>query len=198
MLKSVKVSTPGRICMFGEHQDYLNLPVVASAISLRITIVGIRRSDLSVNLDLPDIDERISFSMTGELTYAEGKDYFRSAVNVLRRSGLTFSTGFDCTVKGKIPINAGTSSSSALVVTWVNFLAQMSDQELELTPQEIAEYAYQAEVLEFSEAGGMMDQYSTAIGGVIYLDSQPKVIIERLNADLEPFVLADSEELKNT
>jgi hypothetical protein len=24
------VSTPGRICLFGEHQDYLHLPVIAA------------------------------------------------------------------------------------------------------------------------------------------------------------------------
>lgn len=198
MQKSFKISTPGRICLFGEHQDYLNLPVIACAISLRIAITGSRRKDLTINLDLPDIGERNSFSIASDIAYTEDKDYFRSAVNVLLRKGLTFSAGFDCTVKGKIPINAGTSSSSALVVTWVNFLAQMSDQAVQLSAEEIAEFAYQAEVLEFSQAGGMMDQYSTALGGTIFLDSRPKIDIERLPADLKTFVLGDSEEAKDT
>ena len=34
----MEISTPGRICLFGEHQDYLGLPVLAMAISLRINI----------------------------------------------------------------------------------------------------------------------------------------------------------------
>ncbi|TDJ01946.1 MAG: GHMP kinase [Caldithrix sp.] len=198
MQKSFKISTPGRICLFGEHQDYLNLPVIACAISLRIAITGSRRKDLTINLDLPDIGERNSFSIASDIAYTEDKDYFKSVVNVLLRKGLTFSAGFDCTVKGDIPINAGTSSSSALVVTWVNFLAQMSDQAVQLSEEEIAEFAYQAEVLEFSQAGGMMDQYSTALGGTIFLDSRPKIDIERLPADLKTFVLGDSEEAKDT
>ena len=36
----MEVSTPGRICLFGEHQDYLSLPVVSMAISLYSTILG--------------------------------------------------------------------------------------------------------------------------------------------------------------
>ncbi len=198
MFKSLKISTPGRICLFGEHQDYLNLPVIACAISLRIAIAGSGRNDLTINLDLPDVSEWKSFSIASEIAYTEDKDYFRSAVNVLLRKGFTFSTGFDCTVKGDIPINAGTASSSALVVTWVNFLTQMSDQAVQLSSEEIAEYAYQAEVLEFSEAGGMMDQYSTALGGTILLDSRPKLDIERIHADLKTFVLGDSGEPKDT
>ena len=34
------ISTPGRICLFGEHQDYLGLPVIAMAISLRANLKG--------------------------------------------------------------------------------------------------------------------------------------------------------------
>jgi galactokinase len=41
----VIISTPGRICLFGEHQDYLGLPVIAMAISLRATIRGDKRTD---------------------------------------------------------------------------------------------------------------------------------------------------------
>ncbi|MFQ5676727.1 MAG: galactokinase family protein, partial [bacterium] len=163
---NLKVSAPGRICLFGEHQDYLNLPVIPCAISLRINIAGKHRKDTLVTLDLPDIGEKKSFSITDDLSYVEERDYFRSALNVLRREKFTFSRGFDCTVRGQIPINAGTSSSSALVVAWINFLARMSDQAVTLTPEEIAEYAHKAEVLEFREPGGMMDHYAAALGGI--------------------------------
>jgi len=36
----LSVSAPGRICLFGEHQDYLGLPVITVAINLRIAIEG--------------------------------------------------------------------------------------------------------------------------------------------------------------
>ena len=34
----IKVSAPARICFFGDHQDYLNLPVIAGTINRYIQI----------------------------------------------------------------------------------------------------------------------------------------------------------------
>jgi galactokinase len=186
------------VCLFGEHQDYLQLPVIPCAISLRIAIEGRRRDDMLVHLALPDVNAEISFSLAEPLPYQDERDYFRSAVNVLRRAGFTFATGFDCTVHGEIPINAGTSSSSALVVTWVNFLAQMSDQQRQVSPEECARFAYAAEVLEFDEPGGMMDHFSIAYGGVLALTFHPTLQVEKLYPALKAFVLGDSGEPKDT
>ena len=197
-LNHLTISTPGRICLFGEHQDYLHLPVIPAAISLRITIEGTRRQDQSVRIRLPDIGSEEEFSLIGPLVYTRERDYFRSAVNALRRAGLTFATGFDCIVRGNIPINAGTSSSSALVVSWVNFLARMSDQRQVLAAEQCARYAVEAEVLEFHEPGGMMDQYSTASGGLLFIGFHPEVTVERIDAKVKTFVLGDSGEAKNT
>ena len=114
------------------------------------------------------------------------------------RKGYTFSSGSECTIRGKIPINAGTSSSSALVVTWVNFLARTSDQGKVLPAEEIARIAHEAEVLEFREPGGMMDHYSTACGGVMWLRFHPELAMEKLDPQLNTFVLGDSREPKDT
>jgi len=32
MAEKVEVKAPGRICFFGDHQDYLGLPVIAATI----------------------------------------------------------------------------------------------------------------------------------------------------------------------
>jgi galactokinase len=194
----LRVSTPGRICLFGEHQDYLHLPVIPCAISLRIELEGSSRSDKHVAIDLPDIGSCEEFSLEGPLDYPVERAYFRSAVNVVRREGFTFSRGFTCRLHGVIPINSGTSSSSALIVTWINFLARMSDQHAELSAYECARLAHAAEVLEFREPGGMMDHFSTAYGGTIVIDFFPEVKVERLNAQLGTFVLGDSGEPKDT
>jgi galactokinase len=52
--------------------------------------------------------------------------------------------------------------------------------------------------LEFGEPGGMMDQYSTAVGKVIYLASVPEIKIESFSKKLGTFVLGDSLEPKDT
>jgi galactokinase len=196
--RTVRVSTPGRICLFGEHQDYLHLPVVPCAISLRIAITGTHRTDTLGVIDLPDIAGRESFPLEGEVPYGAERDYFRSTFNVLRRRGFTFSRGVQCTVRGEIPINSGTSSSSALIVTWANFLMQMSDQAHHPAPDELARIAHEAEVVEFGEPGGMMDHFSTAFGGVIAIDFHPEITVHPLHPQFGPFVLGDSGEPKDT
>ncbi len=194
----LQVSAPGRICLFGEHQDYLNLPVIACAISLRLSVTGHPNDDKTIYLDLPDIGAVEQLPHGKNLPYQKERDYFRSALNVLHRKGLHFSQGCECSVRGEIPINAGTSSSSALVVAWIKFLAQISDERPDFSPEEIAEFAHQAEVVEFSEPGGMMDQYTSALGRIIFLEFAPSVRAQRLHANLGNFVLGDSGEPKET
>ncbi len=196
---SIAVSTPGRICLFGEHQDYLGLPVIAAAISRRIQITADATAEPEVSLRLPDINGHERFSLNDlPLAYQHDRDYFRSAVNVLHREGFRFSRGITGEVRGEIPINAGTSSSSALLITWLNVLIQLADEPRPLTPEQVAELAYRAEVLEFGEPGGMMDHYATAVGRVIYLVSQPAIELRQLQPPLGTFVLGDSGEPKDT
>jgi galactokinase len=184
--------------LFGEHQDYLMLPVIPCAISLCVTIEGSARNDRSIRIGLPDIHSKLEFSLDATFPYVVERDYYRSVINVLKKHGYAFSRGFDCTVTGNIPINAGTSSSSALVVSWVNFLSRMADEPRSLAPVELGKLAHEAEVLEFGEPGGMMDQYSTAVGGVCAIDFFPEVKVERLDTSLKQFVIGDSGEPKDT
>ena len=72
------ISSPGRICLFGEHQDYLGLPVIASAISLRLSIEANKRDDLQVHVKLPDVGSEERFSIEGDLVYSKTGDYFKS------------------------------------------------------------------------------------------------------------------------
>jgi galactokinase len=194
----MRVSTSGRICLFGEHQDYLGLPVIAAGISRRVSVDGGYRHDDKVILHLPDLGLKEEFSINDTFPYVVQRDYFRSTINVLKRRGLSFSKGFECVFQGNIPINSGTSSSSALIVSWAHFLDKMSDNPMNFSQKELGEIANAAEVLEFGEPGGMMDHYSTAIGNVIYLESQPVIHVEKLTPQLGTFVLGDSLEPKDT
>jgi galactokinase len=198
MKNTISVSTPGRICLFGEHQDYLGLPVIAAAISRRVNIKGHSSHESKAIIHLPDIKRNLSFDIFPEMPYTSKRDYFKSALNILQRNGYTFQNGVECTVRGNIPINSGTSSSSALLVNWIHFLTKVADNPKVLSEETIAEIAYQAEVAEFKEAGGMMDHYSTAVGNVIYLESTPKIEVETLKPQLGTFVLGDSQEPKDT
>ena len=193
----MKVSTPGRICLFGEHQDYLNLPVIAMAISLRSTIDGQRRRDRNIIIHKSDIGESEHFSLDN-LDYLNSRDYFKSGIKICQSQGLEFSQGFDCEIKSDIPIQAGVGSSSAILVSWIHFLSQMADNPKDWSLQKMGKLSYQAEVKEFNEPGGMMDQYCSAMGNLIFINTVPKLNIESINSKLGTFVLGDSNTPKNT
>ena len=199
----IKASAPGRICLFGEHQDYLHLPVITAAINLRISISGQPRRDNRFVVDLPDVNSREQFTLPvkGEaLLYVNKRDYLRSVLNVLLRFGARFEGGYDCRVRGDIPINSGTSSSSALCVAWARFLTKISSvQKPEFDdPAFIGKIAYLAEVEEFGEPGGMMDQNASAVGGVLYQEFNEPLLLKKLPVKLGAFVLGDSQEPKDT
>jgi len=201
---NITVSVPGRICLFGEHQDYLKLPVITAAINLRVRITGKSVDSKDITLHLPDLKEEKHLRLPpyGRLmAYEEERDYYRSVINVLKKHGVEIMKGCECTVRGNIPINSGTSSSSALNVAWCRFLLAVHSSappEILNNPERIARLAYLAEVEEFGEPGGMMDHYATALGGVLYLQFNDQVTIERLTANLGTFVLGDSQEPKDT
>lgn len=198
MSEAIKVSAPGRVCLFGEHQDYFGLPIIAAAIDLRISISGTRRTDKILKIDLPDIDEAEEFSFEKEVEYTKERDYLKSAVNVLKRKGVRFPSGWDCLVRGTIPINSGTASSSALVVAWIKFLLEAAEDERAKAADEIAELSFLAEVAEFGEPGGKMDHFSSALGGVVTIDFGEELKVRQLKNSLKEFVLADSLQKKDT
>ena len=193
----MELSTPGRICLFGEHQDYLGLPVIPMAISLRARFIGENRSDRKFLINKPDLNEVDSFSLD-DLMYTKPRDYFKSGVRVCLNEGLTFSNGFECELTSEIPMKAGTGSSSAITVSWIHFLSQMADEPADWDQRKIGSLAYTAEAVEFNEPGGMMDQYSTALGDLIYIESEPEISIKSLKPNLGTFVLGDSCEPKDT
>lgn len=198
-IKYLKVSSPGRICLFGEHQDYLGLPVVAAAISLRFWVEGKPGPENLFTINLPDLGEKEEFKAEGELPYLKKRDYLRSTFNVLLRLGCHFSRGWEVQMHGDIPINAGTSSSSAMVVAWTKFLLEAGGHShLAEKPEQVAELAHRAEVVEFNEPGGKMDHYTSAVGGLVWIKFLPELDLTRLTAPLGKFVLGDSLEKKDT
>ena len=197
--KKICVSAPGRICLFGEHQDYLNLPVITAAINRRVTVCATPIPERKIHLHLPDIGSEEQFEFNGaEVPYRKERDYFRSAFNVLRREGYALTQGLEGDVRGNIPINSGTSSSSALIVAWIRLLSEFSTRGGITDPEMIARLAHQAEVTEFQEPGGMMDHYACSVGGVLFQEFYPTVSVRPLINITDTFVLGDSLQPKDT
>ncbi|MBN1940444.1 MAG: hypothetical protein JW843_12725 [Candidatus Aminicenantes bacterium] len=197
MNPTLRVSSPGRICLLGEHQDYFGLAIIAAAVNLRIAFAGRPRPDDRIALDLPDMGEHEEFSFARDIPYEKKRDYLKSAVNIHRRAGLPLS-GWDIEVRGDIPINAGASSSSAMVVAWNKFLLEAAGDARAENPRELAELGFETEVAEFKEPGGRMDHYASAFGGVVWIRFDDPMKFTQLRNPLGPFVLADSLQKKDT
>ena len=54
------VSAPGRVCLFGEHQDYLGMPSIVMAINLRCRIEIEERDDRLVCWSSPKLGPEYS------------------------------------------------------------------------------------------------------------------------------------------
>ncbi|MDD8025913.1 MAG: galactokinase family protein [Acidobacteriota bacterium] len=193
----LRVSSPGRVCLLGEHQDYFGLAIIAAAIDLRISIAGTPRADDRIVIDMPDMGEREELTTAAEMPYDKPRDYLKSAVNIHRRAGLPMR-GWDCRITSTIPINAGTSSSSAMVVAWNKFLLEAAGDPRAADPRALAELGFETEVAEFKEPGGRMDHYASAFGGVVWIRFDEPMLFDRLRNPLGTFVLADSMQKKDT
>jgi galactokinase len=146
---------------------------------------------------MPDLDQRDEFDAARRVPYHGARLHpLRHQRRQPPRGG--FTRGYDCTIHGTIPINAGASSSSALTVAWVSFSWATQTGSLPGSPEETARLAHLAEVVEFGEPGGMMDHYTSAVGGLLFIDCREPITVERLPAQLDGFVLGDSLQPKDT
>ncbi len=189
---------PGRLCLFGEHQDYLGLPVIATAISLFIRMEAEKRNDSLVFVNMPDISETETIDLNTPIAYERQRQYLRSGLKILRDLGYNLPHGLTVTVRGDIPINAGTASSSAFVIAWLKLLLTICQAPEADNPETLARLGHKAEVVEFGEPGGMMDHFAASFGGTIFVETRPPFKAERFPVQLEGFVLGDTLERKET
>ena len=193
----IEIKVPARICFYGDHQDYLGLPVIAGTIDRYINLKAVPNSDTKYLLKLLDLKEESSILLDDDLKKIQPDDYFRSVMDVLKEKGFQFEQGYDIEISGNIPVNAGLSSSSALVVAWLRFLVATQGKSEEVSDYQIGRWAYEAEVLFFDQPGGLMDQYTIAQKGLIFIDTQNGEST-RLKADLGKLLVAESGVPKKT
>ncbi|MHA1954480.1 MAG: galactokinase family protein, partial [Candidatus Heimdallarchaeaceae archaeon] len=48
-------SAPARVCLYGEHQDYLGLKVIPAAINLRLNISSTKKGDNKITIQSMDV-----------------------------------------------------------------------------------------------------------------------------------------------
>jgi len=197
-IKTITSIAPGRTCLFGDHQDYLGLPVIACAINRYIKLTAVKNNTGVFKIDMQDINEVRIIDIKENFPVLEPRDYFASSLRVLKRYGCIPTIGYDITVLGNIPINSGTSSSSALLMAWINFLVNAFGVDNEITPEFISKIGHASEVLEHGEPGGMMDHYSIGVGNMVYINTSNPFSCNVIGTELDGLITGVSGVPKET
>lgn len=197
-MKKITSLAPGRTCLFGDHQDYLGLPVIACAIDRNIKLTAEQNDTNTFVLNMIDIDEIRIINIDATFDKLEPRDYFASSLRVLRRYGCVPNVGYNITITGDIPINSGTSSSSALLMAWIRFLITAFGVDKEVTPEFISKIGYESEVLEHGEPGGMMDHFSIGVGNIVYINTKDPFSYKIIGTDLKGLITGVSGVPKET
>jgi galactokinase len=197
-LAEIEINAPGRVCLFGDHQDYLGLPIIACAIDRHITLRANSNASKKLHIHFLDLKQTRNISLPYDFCDYNPNDTLIAALKVLKQYGCSPNMGYDIQIQGTIPINAGLSSSSALLVTWVSFLIKAFGIDRPVSQELIAKLAYKAEVVERQGPGGKMDQYSISLGNIIYLETGKNTTFKTIGTALKGLVIGESGISKDT
>ncbi len=197
MLKSGSISSPGRICLFGEHQDYLGLPVIPMAINKRLYLNYQLNECYSSEIIISSKQiEQVDSLITSEIPQLTGSPY-----DYLKSVFLYFWKDYKeiflskITINSEIPIQSGLSSSAALLVSAV-LLISNSQMGGSKKREEIAEIAYYCEHDILNVSCGRMDQYASSIGGIFHMTSQDNPEIKFLSLPNKALFIVGNSEIK--
>lgn len=147
---------PGRVNLIGEHIDYAGLPVFPMALQREVRIAFRPREDGLVLAATTDPSYAPCHFEVGPAIepYDDGDwgNYLKAAVQgMVVAYGL--ETGFDAVIDSTVPVAAGLSSSSALVIATALTLAAANGRRVD--PIELAELMANAEQYVGTRGGGM-------------------------------------------
>ena len=192
----IVVSAPARLDLLNTHQDYKGLPVISVAVNIRLYIaLSKSQSDVvnvvSHNMRVLGCEYRDSFKVSNpNLINADWfGNYVRATVKYLRSKDFNID-GFNALIYSEIPMGAGLGSSGALLVALVKALSELYN--LKLSKLDIAEHAFRIEHDIMKIPCGRLDQYSSAFGGHILINTKPPYNVERLNIVNAMYIVLDS------
>jgi galactokinase len=151
------VEAPGRVNLMGDHIDYNGLSVLPMAMQRHMSVLYRERTDRVVRIASTDTRyEPREFELESTIEPFEAGDwgnYVKAAAQgIVER--FEFERGLDAVVHSDIPIAAGLSSSSALVVASALAVLHANDHE-EVERLELAELLAEAEHYVGTRGGGM-------------------------------------------
>ena len=190
-MRPFSTSAPGRLCLFGEHQDYLGLPVIAMAMDRRCQLDWAPRPDAQVVVTSDALGEILRLDLRAGAEKSSPA-HGLGRLKLMEVAGVRPS-GMNVRVRSDIPIQAGCSSSTALLTAWAAGFSSALD--FPVTVQDLVQLCHEAEVTACGGAGGDMDHFACAHGGLHRFGTGHPQVLPALPG---VFVLGDSGEPKDT
>ncbi|MBZ9730370.1 galactokinase [Salegentibacter sp. JZCK2] len=158
----VKVASPGRINLIGEHTDYNQGFVMPSAIDKKIHFKFRKNdSDNLVRIYSETFETYVEFDLNQISKRKKSwENYLLGVIDEIKKVGKKFK-GFDCIIKSELPIGAGISSSAALECGFAGGLNSLFD--LNLSQMEIVKLSQRAENNFVGNNCGIMDQFASVM-----------------------------------
>lgn len=179
-------SAPGRAELGGNHTDHQGGYGLAAAVTLDLVAVAARNTDGYVRVKsrgfnkLDVIDLATAEPQAGESTHSAS--LIRGIAEGFRAVGKQIG-GFDAYTASDVLRGSGLSSSAAFEMG----MASIWNEEYStgLTPAELAGICQYAENTYFGKPSGLLDQLTSAVGGIIFADfANPRTPkIEKLHVD---------------
>jgi galactokinase len=124
------VRAPGRVNLMGDHIDYNGLSVLPMALQRHVAVVYRERGDATIRFASTDARyPQREFELSPKIEpYPDGDwgNYVKAAGQTLAKAHGSLE-GFDAVVHSDIPVAAGLSSSSALVVASAMIILHAND-----------------------------------------------------------------------
>lgn len=158
----VKVSSPGRINLIGEHTDYNNGFVMPTAID-KMIFLEYQKNETSDKCRIYSVtyDSFYEFNLNHIRKEEETwKNYLLGVIEEFQKAGKQLS-GFDCIINSELPIGAGISSSAALECGFATGLNELFN--LGISKIDIVKLCQKAENNFVSSNCGIMDQFASVM-----------------------------------
>ena len=163
MNKRVKVESPGRINLIGEHVDYNGGSVLPGAIDKKVEFIIENVKGNTCFIDSKTINKKFEFELSSlEKSNQHWQNYILGTINnIINKRNLKISA-FSCKINSSLPIGAGISSSSALISGLAAGLIEINN--LQIKKSEIVDIVSDVEHNYIGLKGGIMDQFTILHG----------------------------------
>ena len=163
MNKKIKVESPGRINLIGEHVDYNGGSVLPGAIDKKVEFTVENIPGNKCFIESKTINKKFEFDFSSlEKSAEHWQNYILGTVNNLINKKNQRISAFSCEINSSLPIGAGISSSSALISGLAWSLIEINN--LEIKKNEIVDIVSDVEHNYIGLKGGIMDQFTILNG----------------------------------